>query len=142
MIKHFRLYFLLAIIATAVLSCRKGNNYGVPLVRVNETIFVSNPAYINLSAVGGWIYYPAGSRGLIVYRSGNDEFNVYDRHTTYQPEEYCDPVYVDSSTLIIKDHCSDSEWIIVDGSVVTGPTSFPLKQYQTSFDGSALHVFN
>lgn len=137
---------LLSILLTAIgifsfSSCER-TNYGIPLVTVNEIIYVNNPQNIDISVAGGWIYYPAGSRGLIIYRYSNDEFRAYERHSPYQPDVECDPVYVDNSDIIVQDPCSDSEWVLVDGSVVKGPASLPLKQYQTTFDGSALYVYN
>lgn len=123
-------------------GCKKTDNWGVPLVKVDEIIYLANPSNVSLNAVGGWIYYPGGSRGLIIYRYSADEFKAYDRHTTYEPNKPCDPVYVDSSDIIVKDNCSTSEWVLIDGSVVTGPAGLPLKQYQTYYDGSSVHVFN
>lgn len=123
-------------------GCRNNNDWGIPLVRVDEIIYLANPSNIDLNAVGGYIYYPGGSRGLLIYRFSQDEFRAYDRHGTYQPSQPCDPVYVDNSGIIIKDPCSTSEWVLIDGSVAVGPAGLNLKQYQTFYDGSSVHVFN
>lgn len=141
MMKKLLLTFITAFIAISFTSCDK-DNYGIPLVNVDVIVYTNNPQNIDLSVTGGWIYYPAGSRGLIIYRYSSDEFKAYERHSPYQPDVECDPVYVDNSDIIVKDPCSDSEWVLVDGSVIKGPASLPLKQYQTYFDGSALHIYN
>lgn len=142
MLKQLTLLSITCVLAFSFSGCNNANDWGIPLVKVNEVIYIANPSNIALNAVGGWIYYQGGSRGLIIYRYSTDEFKAYDRHTTYEPNKPCDPVSVDNSDIIAYDHCSTSEWVLVDGSVVSGPAGFPLKQYQTYFDGSSVHVFN
>ena len=40
------------------------------------------------------------------------------------------------------DTCSGSEWLLLDGQVLKGPASYPLKEYQTVFDGTNLTITN
>ena len=124
------------------LSCNKDENSNIPLVSVNYYINMSNPAYIKVSVPGGWMYLNGGSRGLILYRASNDAFKVYDRHCTYTPTNSCAVVSVDASNITAVDDCCGSNFLIVDGSVTKNPANLPLKQYQTSFDGSVSHIFN
>jgi len=40
------------------------------------------------------------------------------------------------------DTCCHSKFQLYDGSVTNGPAVTPLKAYNTTFDGSTLHIFN
>ena len=122
-------------------SCTKDNNSGIALVGVDIYINSNNPEFINLNAVGGWTYIIGGSRGIIVYRSSNNEFKAYDRHCTYDPTNTCALVSVEVNNITGLDVCCGSKFLLPDGSVTQGPANLPLKQYTTSFDGSVLHIF-
>lgn len=124
-------------------SCKKeGEQKYVPNVYVDIYMYASDPGFVALNAVGGWLYANGGVKGIIVYRKSNTEFMAYDRNCTYQSSNACSKADVDSSNLIIKDACCGSEFLITDGTVLTSPATLPLKQYQTSFDGTTLHIFN
>jgi nitrite reductase/ring-hydroxylating ferredoxin subunit len=124
-----------------VTACKK-DDQGVPNVSVNLYIYTTDPNFVNLNAVGGWVYITGGSRGILVYRSSNSEFKAYDRHCPYKPEDACGRVEVDSSNIQVVDNCCGSKFIMTDGTVTQGPAGMPLKQYGTSFDGSVLHIYN
>lgn len=136
----------LLIISTSLLlvawGCKKSPDDGIPLVNVDIAININDPAYIKLATVGGWEYLTGGSKGLLVYRKSSDEFMTYDRHCTYQPSNSCSRVQVDSTNIIAVDSCCGSQFIITEGSVSKGPASFPLKKYQTVFDGKVLRIRN
>ena len=84
-----------------------------------------------------------GSKGLIVYRYTADQFVVLDRHSTFDVALGCQ-VTVDIDGLLISDHsdCSDSKWLIIDGSVNQGPAVLPLHRYRTSWNPPILSVYN
>ena len=124
-------------------SCTKDNNNNIPLVNVDLFLHTTDPLFISLNAVGGWIYLNGGSRGLIVYKASNTEFKVYDRHCTYEPSNACALVSVEANNILGFDDCCGSRFILAaDGSVSNGPAVIPLKQYRTTFDGSVLHISN
>jgi len=134
---------ILVAICFLFIGCSKDdNNSGVPLVNVNIYINSSNPEFIDLNAIGGWIYVLGGSRGILVYRASNNEFRAYDRHCTYDVTSSCALVSVEATNITAKDDCCGSKFLITDGSVTQGPANLPLKQYRTSFDGSVLHIYN
>ncbi len=135
---------LLIIITFVVIAvgCHKDSNDVIPLVNVDLYIHTNDPMFIDLNAVGGWIYLSGGSRGIIVYRASNADFKAYDRHCTYQPTNSCALVSVEVNNITGLDDCCGSRFLLMDGSVSNGPATFPLKQYQTTFDGSVLHIFN
>ena len=126
-----------------MLGCSKDdNNSNIPLVNVNYTININNPAYNSVQVSGGWMYLNGGSRGIILYRANNDEFKAMDRHCTYNPTSSCALVSVDNTNITAYDDCCGSKFLITDGSVTQGPANLPLKQYNTSFDGSVLRIYN
>lgn len=130
------------IISLLFLSCSKDENANIPLVTVNFTININNPAYNAVSTSGTWMYLNGGSRGIILYRSSNSAFKAYERHCTYDSNNSCALVSVDPSNITAKDDCCGSQFLLTDGSVIKNPASLPLKQYKTSFDGSVLRIYN
>jgi len=130
------------IILFSFLSCSKEENSNIPLVTVNYTIYTNDPAYNAVSVPGTWMYLNGGSRGIILYRASNTEFKAYERHCTYDSNNNCALVSVEASNISAKDDCCGSEFLLTDGSVIKNPASLPLKQYQTSFDGSVLRIYN
>jgi nitrite reductase/ring-hydroxylating ferredoxin subunit len=123
-------------------GCKKDNNANIPLVPVNVYIHVNDPAYNNITVPGGWTYLNGGSRGLIVYRASNDAFKVYDRHCTYDATNSCALVSIEVNNITGLDDCCGSKFRITDGSVTQGPANLSLKEYQNSFDGNTLHIYN
>lgn len=123
-----------------LISCGKDENKDlIPYVYVNFTIYPNTIDYI---AIGQWVYFTGGYKGIIVYRPQSDEFMAYERACPYDPLTEGARVEVESSGLIAIDSVCGSQFILVDGSPINGPASIPLKQYRTSWDGYALTIFN
>jgi nitrite reductase/ring-hydroxylating ferredoxin subunit len=91
--------------------------------------------------VSGYIYWRGGSKGLIIFRKTIDEFIAYDRHCTFEVDKN-NQTSVDASGIIASDAACGSKFFLTDGSVNSGSASRPLKQYQVTFDGTVLHIFN
>ena len=123
-------------------GCKKDNNNTVPMVSVDIYLYTSNPSFINLNPVGGWVYITGGVRGILVYRKSTTEFMAYERNCTYQPSNICATVMVDNTNIIATDTCCHSKFSMYDGSVLQAPAGLPLKAYNTTFDGSVLHIYN
>lgn len=136
--------FLLFLSALVTLfSCGKEEKGNIPDVAVDIYININKPSYSDLQTTGGWVYLTGGSKGIIVYRRSGQDFMAYDRHCTYRPSKNCGRARVDSSNIKIHCRpCSGSEYSIMDGSVLKGPASQPLKRYGTSFDGDVLHIYD
>lgn len=134
---------LLAILSITLLyACKKDKDNGIPIVPVDIYIYTSDPSFINLNAVGGWVYISGGARGILVYRKSISEFMAYDRNCTYNSSDPCAVVYVDSSNIIATDTCCNSMFSMVDGTVLQAPAGLPLKAYYTTFNGTVLHIYN
>lgn len=121
-------------------GCRREQSQ-VPLVTVDIVLNLNEPQFFDLTVPTGWAYITGGSRGIIVYRNSIDTFTAIERHSPYDVPSGCAVVVTDDN-VIIDDPCSDSQWLIVDGSIVSGPTDQPLKVYQTQFSDPFLSIFN
>jgi nitrite reductase/ring-hydroxylating ferredoxin subunit len=136
-------WYYILLILIAFLGCSKDEEDGnIPLVRVDLTIYTNDPAFNVISVPGTWTYVNGGSRGIIIYRVSNNEFKAYDRHCTYDSGNSCALVSVEATNITAIDNCCGSQFLLTDGSVIKNPASLPLKQYQTSFDGAVLRVYN
>jgi nitrite reductase/ring-hydroxylating ferredoxin subunit len=140
--KNFLKISLVFSLLFLVMDCKKTNDNQVPLTAVDIYITVSNPSYISLSTIGGYLYLTGGVRGILVYRKTSNEFMAYDRNCTYQSSQPCATVVVDATHILAVDTCCHSKFQLYDGSVSNGPAVTPLKAYQTTFDGTTLHIFN
>jgi nitrite reductase/ring-hydroxylating ferredoxin subunit len=136
-----RILYILAI-AAVLNGCKKQSDNNVPDTLVDIYLYTNNPSFVNVSAVGGWVYITGGVRGILLYRKSNTEFMAYDRNCTYQPTNSCATVFVDNTNIVAKDTCCNSQFSIYDGSVFQGPAAQPLKAYNTTFDGNVLHIYN
>ncbi len=118
-------------------GCDKDREHPVPYVRVTLSF---NVLHHNLSAPGLSAQFSrqdlggqAGYQGIIVYRLSGDEFRAYDRACPCDPHNCIASIEEDNPVLAYAPEC-ESRFILTDGSVVEGPSRFPLRQYRTSFD--------
>ena len=131
---------IILLIALVLLGCEiEVDNF--PQVDVNLNLYINNPEFFNIETPGGWIYLNGGVAGILLYRKNLDEFIAYDRASTYDPIADC-AITVDSDNIILKDPCSESQFLITDGSVMQGPANQALKRYNTNFYGNNLSIFN
>jgi nitrite reductase/ring-hydroxylating ferredoxin subunit len=135
------LFLFILFIVLPSQQCKKDEDE-IPNAYVSFYIDVTSTQYSGLNNIGGYIYVTGGVRGIIIYRRSTDEFMAYERDCPYQPSNSCALVEVDNSALMAVDSCCGSQFLLLDGSVIQGPSTKMLKHYQTSFDGTTLHVFN
>jgi len=141
-------YLLLLLFFVFIVSgCNKdndGNNSSqIPNIPTDIAININLPSYNALSNVGGFAYAQGGSRGVVVYRVGLDQFAAFDRHCTYQVSEGC-TIEVDDGNLATDQECCESVFEIINGTPVEGPAERPLYQYNTQFNPNAntVRIFN
>ncbi len=139
----YKITTLFILVLLIVFSCRKNEDL-IPNVSVNEYINLNLPSYSNLNAVNNWIYYPAGAKGLIIFRKSTTEFVAYERACTYDPNTSGAVVYMLTNGIDAKDSICGSKFFIFDGSIINGPASRPLQQYRCTYNISAnqLHIYN
>jgi nitrite reductase/ring-hydroxylating ferredoxin subunit len=127
-------------------QCKKENineQLGIPYVNVSQYVFLNDPNFIGLNAVGGFAFLNGGSKGIIIYHRAFDEYVAFDRHCTWQTFNNC-TVSPDSSTLVIMNcGCCTSKYSLIDGSVINGPSINPLLQYNAQISSpGTLHIYN
>lgn len=136
-----KLILLLVLVTTGITGCKK-EQQGVPYAYVNLTIYVNDPQNIQLTTIGGWKYFTGGYRGLVVYRKSQSEFMIYDRACPVHADDADAIIEVDSSNILLKDRKCESQFLLSDGSTVSGPAIVPLQRYNYIFDGNALRIQN
>jgi hypothetical protein len=137
-------FILIFLVGVLLYGCNKNSKHPVPSVPFDFTINITLPSYSNLIGVSGWAYVNGGSRGIIVYRRGIDDFVAFDRHSPADPDGIC-PLPLtpdDNNYLQLNDTCNLATFSLYDGSPISG-SEFGLRQYQTSWNGSeTLRIFN
>ena len=126
-----------------IFSCKKKTDE-IPVTQVDFYIYLTQPEFQTLNTVGNFVYVTGGVRGVIVYHKTPEEYAAFERSCPYDPNVSAAIVEVDSvSGLSLVDYHCGSHFNILDGSIVTGPTAYPLRQYYCDYDGvSALHIHN
>lgn len=141
LLKSFRLFAILSLFIS--MGCKddfSGSN--IPNVAVNIFISLQDPEFIDLTIPSGWVTVTGGSRGILIYRISQDEFKAYDRHCTFNPSSSCGIVEMDLSGVTLSDACCGSIFSVFSGIPNQGPAVQRLREYQTSFDGNNLRIFN
>ena len=135
-------FYFFILLLSVFSSCGK-EHQGVPNVYCNLTIYINDPQNIMLTTVNGWKYFEGGNRGVVVYRKSQTEFVAYDRTCPYKPDEASSIVDVDTSNnILLKDASCTSQFLLSDGTPISGPAVVPLKLFRTTFDGTVLRVTN
>lgn len=140
------LVLLVLIFILIFAGCKKddqNNQSQVPNIPTDITININLPSYSPLNNVGGFAYAQGGSKGIVIYRVGLDQFAAFDRHCTYQVNNGC-TIEVEDGTLAADLECCESIFEIVNGTPVEGLAERPLLAYNTQFNPNAniLRIFN
>ncbi|MCX7862530.1 MAG: Rieske 2Fe-2S domain-containing protein [Bacteroidales bacterium] len=124
-------------------ACRKKDDV-VPYVKVNFTIFLSDPDFVTLQTIGNHVFVTGGVCGIILYRKSQEEFTAIERCCTYQASERCAVLHDTTNVLQLRCPCCNSRFSIIDGAVLSGQAERNLVLYNTQFDpiNNTLHVFN
>lgn len=132
------------IFAAAFFSCKnEDSSPPIPYVPVNRTITLANPQFSALNAVGGFVILPEeGYGGVIVVRATGDQVFAFDMQCTLDALEAEGRTSPDPSLLFLRCGKCESKWQIINGQLTQGPAIFPLLQYQTTFDGFVIKIYN
>jgi nitrite reductase/ring-hydroxylating ferredoxin subunit len=124
-------------------QCKKENQQNeIPSVAVNIAIDPNSTEYIHLNTVNGWEYLTGGYRGIIVFRASTNGFMAFERACPYDWNLTSTRIVVDSSGITTRCPSCSSKFILTDGSPFSGPSAYPMKQYQTTFNGATLYIYN
>lgn len=135
---------VLLITLTGITGCKKNKTHPVPDIPFDITINLTLPSYSELMGVGGYAFVNGGSRGIIVYRRGVDDFVAFDRHSPADVDGSCaQPLTPDTNNyLVLKDVCNNASFSLYDGSPMSG-SEFGLRQYATIWNGNeSLRIYN
>jgi hypothetical protein len=141
-----RLFFLIILIPVFFFRCETNNP--VPDVYVYIYLELNNPLYSALNLVGGSIIVPNEGykdRGVIIIRADFERFIAYDATCTYDPEDEWGRVEIDETGIVAFDKVCNSKYsLLMDGSVMEGPASIPLKIYNVEYNQNmqTLTVYN
>ncbi|HZX61873.1 MAG TPA: hypothetical protein VFE66_01590 [Bacteroidales bacterium] len=137
-------YLLLFLLFVCLLpQCKKEKQQNeVPTVAVSIALDPNSTEYLRLNSVNGWEYLTGGYRGIIVFRASTNGFMAYDRACPYDWNQTSSRMVVDSSGITTVCPSCNSKFILIDGSPYSGPSPYPMKQYQTSFNGTTLYIYN
>lgn len=144
-----RLVLVIITICMIFVSCKKKTqptqvvqNNPVPSVPVDISIYPGDPLNFSLQGIGGWKYIAGGINGIIIYRKSQDEFVALERSSSYYPNNSLAKVKVQQDNFSCRDTISGSKWQIVDGALINGPATWPLRLYGTTYDGNVLRIRN
>lgn len=142
-LKYSFVAFIVSVLLYASWGCKdKEDHLNIPNVSVNLQLDLSSTLYIELSTIGGHVYLTGGYKGIVVYRVSPEDFVAYDRACPFDPTEPCARITMDPSGITLTDSCCTSNFSILDGSVISGPATQPMKRYHTQFDGQILTIWN
>lgn len=99
------------------------------------------PEYVNLKMEGTHMELNEGGvRGIILYHHSGSTYMAYERNCSYQPNSACATVGIDHSKLFMLCACCNSTFDFATGFPTSGIAWRPLRQYETSLNGSTLTI--
>ena len=140
--------FILTVVVILIYSfssCKKDNSDDIiPYVPVNTTIYLSLPEYAPLNSIGNSVFIDGGYRGIVVYRRALTEFVAYDRACPFDPTASGAKLVLDSGLIITVDLNCGSKFSLFDGSILHGPSTRPMKPYNTNYDpgSNSVTIYN
>ena len=144
---------LLSIVSVIVFgSCGQNNANisNIPNVPVNLTLNLDLPQYQDLSFIGQYVYENGGNKGIVVIHHTDGKYYAIERTCSYKPFEPCNNIEVNPEMTRLKcgttrggnfEPCCGSQFFM-NGQVLQGPATFPLKNYRVQKSGSYLNISN
>lgn len=135
----------LLLILPLIFSCNGGGvDNNIPNVQVDVYIPLSLPEYATLNGIGNHVLVAGGYKGILVFRKSIDQFAAYERACPYDPMVNSSIIVADSNLVLGVDRTCGSRFNFFDGSVLNGPSSRPLKQYNCDYDVqlNTLRIYN
>jgi len=114
----------------------------IPYVAVSFSINPNSTEYIRLNTVDGSEYLTGGYKGILVFRKSVNEFVAFERACPYDWQNTNARILIDTSGITAYCPVCKSKYILLDGTPYKGVSRYPLKQYQTYYDGNTLTISN
>jgi nitrite reductase/ring-hydroxylating ferredoxin subunit len=142
-INFVRLFPKVLLLLLILTGCNKEEQPpDIPYVYVSFSLNPNSTEYINLNMVNGWETVTGGYQGILLFRISVNEFAAFERACPYDPLAPGAQIRVEDSGITCYCPVCKSRYIMTDGTPFEGPSHFPLKQYQTFYDGFLLYVNN
>ena len=133
---------IVAALLAGLTSCGGDHLCYTPIGPTNFSIEPNSASYSNLNHVGGYLYLTGGHRGVVVVRTGLDEFVAYER-TCPNDSTTAVEISADYGEAILEcPECHSLFSVYADGAPMNGNVSpCPLYKYSTTYDGRDLWVY-
>lgn len=140
----YKVFLIVGLFFLLLPGCSKKseNANDIPYVFVNFSINPNSTEYIRLNTVNGSEYLTGGYKGILVFRKSVNEFVSFERACPYDWQSTNARIVIDTSGITAYCPVCKSKYILLDGTPYSGPSRYPLKQYQTSYDGNLLYISN
>lgn len=123
-------------------SCDREERFEFPYVPINLTLGLFSDLG-NLGPDQSLFLSGYGVKGLIIYRSVNEDYFVYDRACTYERDHSCAVNDYPSFSGVVECPCCKSSFLLMqEGDVLQGPAAHPLVRYSAFIDGGLLKIIN
>ena len=148
-----RIFFLFLAMICLFNGCEEEKKRIIPYTYVNFSIRLDNPQFIALNSVGNAVIITSSydgsnsagydNNGIILYRASEEEFYAFDRTCPYDVEKSI-AVEIDESGIMAVCPVCHSTYVLPNIGFPTkeSPSKYALHQYQTSFDGLTVSVYN
>ena len=113
-----------------------------PYKKVDFTIYSNDVMYYRLNTYGGYEYFTGGISGIVVFRLDEWTFKAYDRSCSYDWEDIDSWIWMHPNGIMLIDSLCGSTYNVLDGTVISGPARWPLREYYTRYDGMQLRIYN
>jgi len=134
------LFFLFTI---SFISCEENDPQDIlPEVKVNITISLNLPQYLELQTPSGWAYTNGGIKGIIIQNIGigSPPYKAFERAC---PNYDCSSPMTFDGSLRMTCSCDKSEYSIIDGSPQTSGNLHFAREYRVNIvNSSTLNITN
>jgi len=134
------LFFLFII---SFISCEENDPQDIlPEVKVNITISLNLPQYLELQTPSGWAYTNGGIKGIIIQNIGigSPPYKAFERAC---PNYDCSSPMTFDGSLRMTCSCDKSEYSIIDGSPQTSGNLHFAREYRVNIvNSSTLNITN
>lgn len=132
------------LITVSNMSCDK-NRFDFPYVPISLNIDLVSLYSTIGSGQHAFMYDNIGVNGLLIFRNYSNEFFVYDRTCTYEPDFSCSVENDTTSFLHVSCPCCNSQYFLDETGeafVTRGPSKYSLVKYNSFINGGFLSVSN
>ena len=135
-------YTYTMIISLLFLSCSSKDDF-IQDVYVNEYISLNLPEYSDILTPGKSIFVAGGVEGIIIYHGVGQDYKVYDRNCSYEPNLSCSRIDSVDSGIAYCGCCTSVFLISNEGEAINAPALLPLKSYNWNLNNNnLLRIFN